>query len=184
MPRGPGTRPAGWRRAGATLLTGDPLRTIGYQGTTIDRLVATLVDDGVKHLIDVRAVPLSRKPGFSKRQLAAALDVAGIRYSNLRGLGTPAAGRHAARRGDVATMRGIFARHLETDEAQSDLALARLIAAESPCCLLCFERDPLICHRLSVANAMGGVARHLFCDIEGATDIRPPARVSPRRKPL
>ena len=131
-----------------------PLATIGYEATTIDRVVAELLAAGVRHLIDVRAVPLSRKPGFSKRQLAAALDEAGLRYTNLRGLGTPKAGRIAARRGDTATMRAIFATHMDTPEAQTDLALARVIAREARSCLLCFERDPSHCHRLLVAELM------------------------------
>ncbi len=130
------------------------LATIGYEAATIERVVAALLAAGVRHLIDVRAVPLSRKPGFSKRQLAAALDAAGLRYTNLRGLGTPKSGRIAARRGDSATMRAIFAAHLQTPEAQADLALARVIAREAPACLLCFERDPAHCHRLLVAEAM------------------------------
>ncbi len=117
-------------------------------------VVAELLAAGVRHLIDVRAVPLSRKPGFSKRQLAAALDEAGVRYTNLRGLGTPKSGRIAARRGDTATMRTIFAAQMATPEAQADLALAVAIAGEAPCCLLCFEREPQHCHRLLVAELM------------------------------
>lgn len=140
-----------------------PLATIGYQGSTIARVVDALRAAGVRDLIDVRAVPLSRKPGFSKRQLAAALDQVGIRYVNLRALGTPAAGRLAARRGDTATMRRIFGRQLETPEAQAELAQAGEIARAAPACLLCFERDPQHCHRLLVAEAMRLPALlHLF----------------------
>ncbi|MBN8897184.1 MAG: DUF488 domain-containing protein, partial [Rhodospirillales bacterium] len=51
-----------------------PILTIGYEGCTIDGVVAALRDAGTELLIDVRAVPQSRKPGFSKRQLAAGLD--------------------------------------------------------------------------------------------------------------
>ncbi len=131
-----------------------PLATIGYEGTTIGAVIATLLAAGVRHLIDVRAVPLSRKPGFSKRQLAAALDEAGLRYTNLRGLGTPKSGRIAARRGDTATMHRIFLAHMQTPEAQADLAHAQAIAREAPACLLCFERDALSCHRMLVAEAM------------------------------
>lgn len=130
------------------------LATIGYAGTTIDRVVDALRAAGVAHLIDVRAIPLSRKPGFSKRQLAAALDAAGIAYTNFRALGTPAPGRDAARRGDTATMRRIFAAHLATPEAQAELGLATAIARETPACLLCFERDAHECHRLLVAEAI------------------------------
>lgn len=164
-----------------------PLATIGYQGTTVSELVRTLAEAGVGHLLDVRAVPLSRKPGFSKRQLAAELHAAGIAYTNLRGLGTPRAGRDAARRGDVATMRAIFDRQLATDEAETDLALARAIAAETPSCLLCFERDPMGCHRLAVGEAMGAPMRHLFCDLPDLPPALPSkARraVAPRRKAL
>ena len=117
-------------------------------------MVSALLAAGVRQLIDVRAVPLSRKPGFSKRQLAAALDAAGLRYINLRGLGTPKSGRIAARRGDTAAMRAIFAAHMETPEAQSDLAHAVAIARDTPCCLLCFEHQPERCHRLLVAELM------------------------------
>lgn len=131
-----------------------PLFTIGYEGTTIACVIEALLAAGVRHLIDVRAVPLSRKPGFSKRQLAAGLDEAGLRYTNLRGLGTPKAGRMAARRGDTPTMQRIFRAQMQTPEAEADLAHAIAIAREAPACLLCFERDALCCHRLLVAEAM------------------------------
>ena len=139
-----------------------PLATIGYEATTVERVVTALLAAGVARLIDVRAVPLSRKPGFSKRQLAAALHEAGIGYINLRGLGTPKSGRIAARRGDFAAMRGIFAEHMRTDTARADLAHAIAIADEAPSCLLCFEADAAHCHRLLVAEAMRpGALRHL-----------------------
>jgi uncharacterized protein (DUF488 family) len=138
------------------------LATIGYEGATIDRVIEALLAAGVAHLIDVRALPLSRKPGFSRRQLAAALDERGIRYTNLRALGTPKPGRDAARRGDTATMRRIFAAQLATPEAQAELGLAGEIARAAPACLLCFERDAMRCHRLLVAEAMQpGTIMHL-----------------------
>jgi uncharacterized protein (DUF488 family) len=129
-----------------------PLFTIGYEATTIGTVIETLLAAGATHLVDVRAVPQSRKPGFSRRQLEAGLAERGIRYTLLRGLGTPAAGRHAARRGDVATMRAIFTDHMRSDPAQADLAHAVAIARESPSCLLCFERDHANCHRSLVAD--------------------------------
>jgi uncharacterized protein (DUF488 family) len=47
------------------------LYTIGYEGTDIDRFVATLKAVGVQLLADVRALPLSRKRGFSKNGAAS-----------------------------------------------------------------------------------------------------------------
>ena len=43
--------------------------TIGYQGATQAEVIATLQTAGIRQVIDVRAVPLSRKPGFSKNVL-------------------------------------------------------------------------------------------------------------------
>ena len=132
-----------------------PLFTIGYEATTVARVLDELLAAGVDRLIDVRAVPQSRKPGFSRRQLEAELAERGIGYTLLRGLGTPAAGRAAVRRGDVPTMRTIFAEHMASDPAQVDLAHAQAIARERPCCLLCFERDHTHCHRSIVADLIG-----------------------------
>jgi uncharacterized protein (DUF488 family) len=148
-----------------------PLFTIGYEATTVGEVIETLLGAGVTHLVDVRAVPQSRKPGFSRRQLEAGLIDRGIRYTLLRGLGTPAAGRSAVRRGDVATMRSIFADHMTSDTAQADLAHAMAIAREAPCCLLCFERDHTHCHRAIVAELITDMTaqavRHLAVTPKG-----------------
>ncbi len=129
-----------------------PLATIGYEGGTIDAVLAQLRTAGVALLIDVRAVAQSRKPGFSKRQLAAALDGAGIAYVHLQGLGTPKPGRDAVRAGHPERMEVIFRDHMTSDRAQAELAQARLLAAERSACLLCFERDHRRCHRRLVAE--------------------------------
>jgi len=58
--------------------------TIGYEGTTMDEFLAALKAAGVERLIDVRALPLSRRPGFSKSPLRAALEEVGIKYVHLK----------------------------------------------------------------------------------------------------
>jgi uncharacterized protein (DUF488 family) len=128
------------------------LFTIGYEGSAVAPVMATLQAAGVTLLLDVRAVPLSRKPGFSKRQFAAELAERGIDYVHLRGLGTPAAGRSAARAGNTAGMHKIFRAHMKSDAVQADLAQAIALAGERPCCLLCFEHDPATCHRRIVGT--------------------------------
>jgi uncharacterized protein (DUF488 family) len=128
------------------------LLTIGYQGCTIDGVLTTLAEANVGLLIDVRAVAASRKPGFSKRQLAAGLDGAGIRYVHLQRLGTPKPGRDAVRSGHPERMVPIFNAHMETPEAQLALAEAKALSAGGRCCLLCFERDHRECHRQLVAE--------------------------------
>ena len=128
------------------------LLTIGYEGSTIGDVLTALQAAQVSLLLDVRAVPQSRKPGFSKRLLAAGLDEVGIRYVHLQGLGTPKPGRDAARAGHPDRMEVIFLEHMKSDRAQADLAQAKLLAREQRACLLCFERDPAQCHRRLVAE--------------------------------
>lgn len=131
-----------------------PLRTIGYEASTFDRVRDALVADGVQMLLDVRALAASRKPGFSKRLLAAGLAEAGIEYVHLQPLGTPKPGRDAVRRGDVGGMQRIFNEHMTGDRPQSALAEAIALARGKACCLLCFERDHATCHRALVAEMM------------------------------
>lgn len=130
------------------------LATIGYETRTLPELIATLRAAGVEVVIDVRAVPASRRAGFSKTMLAASLAEAGIDYVHLRALGTPKAGREAARRGRIAEMRAIFEQQLATPEAEHDLARAAAIAAERPAALLCLEADAAGCHRRIVAERL------------------------------
>lgn len=131
------------------------LRTIGYAPATPATLMAALGAAGVEMVVDGRAVPASRRPGFAKGSLSATLEAAGIAYRHLKGLGTPAAGREAARAGRTAQMRAIFAAHLEGLEAQAALVeLEELVRGGRRVCLLCLEADPAHCHRSLVADAL------------------------------
>ena len=129
--------------------------TIGYEATTMTDFLAALTRAGVAGVIDVRALPLSRRPGFSKSSLAASLGEAGIDYVHLKALGTPKRGRDAAKKGDVATLESVYAEQLELPEAQAQAAIMLGLAAERPSALLCFERDPCHCHRTLLLAAVG-----------------------------
>jgi uncharacterized protein (DUF488 family) len=128
--------------------------TIGYEATTMADFIAALSSAGVAQVIDVRALPLSRRPGFSKSPLRAALAEAGIDYVHLRALGTPAAGREAARKGRTAELERIYASQLELPEAIAQGAQMLELAAQRPSALLCFERDPAGCHRSLLLRAV------------------------------
>jgi uncharacterized protein (DUF488 family) len=121
--------------------------TIGYEGTTQPEFIAVLQAAGVERVIDVRAVPLSRKPGFSKNILRNGLAEAGIDYVHLKPLGTPPEGRDAARKGRHEELERIYAGQLDLPEAIVAAAQMRDLASEKPSALLCFERDPHGCHR-------------------------------------
>ena len=130
-----------------------PLFTIGYEQTPQKAVLDELAQAGVKLLVDVRAVTSSRRPGFSKNQLAASLDERGIAYLHLAGLGTPKEGRLAARSGNYDQLHKIYARHLKTPQAREELdELASLVKKSGPVCLLCYERDHAHCHRQWIAE--------------------------------
>jgi uncharacterized protein (DUF488 family) len=139
--------------------------TIGYEGLVQDQLLDLLSASGVEVLLDVRAVPLSRKAGFSKSVLGASLAARGIAYLHDRRLGTPKPGRDAARKGHTAEMARIFEAHLEGEAPQEALREATALAQTRRICLLCFERAPHDCHRAIVADRIhretGLVIRHL-----------------------
>jgi uncharacterized protein (DUF488 family) len=149
------------------------LFTIGYEQSTPAAFFDALAAARVGLLIDVRAVAASRRPGFSKRQLAAALDEHGVAYLHLQKLGTPKEGRLAARGGHASEMLRIYERHLATPEARHELDVLTALAKAShersgrPLCLLCYERDPAHCHRQRLAaeldTRLGLKTEHLFC---------------------
>jgi uncharacterized protein (DUF488 family) len=132
------------------------LFTIGYEQTPPKAVLDELEQAGVKLLVDVRAVASSRRPGFSKNQLAAGLDERGISYLHLRGLGTPKSGREAARSGKFELLHRIYAAHLKTVRAKEELdELSSLVRKSGPVCILCYERDHQHCHRQWIAEIIG-----------------------------
>jgi uncharacterized protein (DUF488 family) len=108
-----------------------------------------------------------------KTRLAGNLAEAGIEYLHLRGLGTPADGRAAARSGRHEEMHRIFADHLASDVAQADLmTLVSIIGGGRSVALMCFERDPAHCHRSLVVDALMAhlplEVSHLFANDDDA----------------
>lgn len=138
--------------------------TIGYEGSTVGEFVGALKAAGVERVIDVRALPLSRRPGFSKSPLRAALEDSGIEYVHLKALGTPADGRAAARAGRHEDLKRIYSGQLELPEALAQSAQMLDLAAEKPSALVCMERDPAQCHRTLLLDAVAADADviHLY----------------------
>jgi uncharacterized protein (DUF488 family) len=136
------------------------LFTIGYEKAGQADVVAALRRAGVRTLVDVRDRPQSRRAGFSKRQLQAAVEAAGMRYVHLKALGTPPEGREANRLRQWDRFWAIVTAKLATAEAELELQRAAEIAEEGPACLLCYEADWHICHRARVADMLA--ERHGF----------------------
>ena len=132
------------------------LFTIGYEQATPAAVMQELKDAKVELLVDTRAVAASRRPGFSKRQLATALDEKGIAYLHLQKLGTPTEGRQAARAGDRKTLWRIYEKHIKKSEPQAELGeLVEVIKSGKRIALLCYCRDPKTCHRSRIVAKVG-----------------------------
>ena len=147
------------------------LYTIGYEGATVASFLSALRTAGLELLVDVRALASSRRPGFAKTALGANLASIGIDYLHLRGLGTPADGRAAARAGRHHEMKRIFLEHMTEDVAQDELQrLAEIIRGGRKVCLMCFEADPSHCHRSHIVDALAPLLSfavvHLFAKDE------------------
>lgn len=127
--------------------------TIGYEGLQIDAFLSLLAQHDIETVVDVRELPLSRKPGFSKRALADVLNLSGFEYVHMADLGCPKPVRDRYRSdGDWKLYTEGFMNYLKTQEA----AIAELAerAASSNCALLCYEANYNFCHRSMVANAV------------------------------
>jgi uncharacterized protein (DUF488 family) len=146
-----------------------PLFTIGYEQAKPGSVLGELKRAKIKLLVDTRAVAASRRPGFSKRQLAAALEEEGIGYIHLQKLGTPAEGRAAARDGDPDALWRIYDKHIRGAEAQNELReLITLIKTGKRIALLCYCRDPKTCHRSRIVT---NVRKKMAVKV---TDLIPP----------
>jgi uncharacterized protein (DUF488 family) len=129
------------------------LCTVGYEGRSLDELIARLVNAGVERLVDVRELPLSRRRGFSKTALSDALRNAGIEYVHVRALGNPKPNRERYGAGDVEGGAAVYRKHLNNGSRSALIELAESLA-DDPLCLLCFERNHAECHRDMIVEAL------------------------------
>lgn len=130
---------------------GRQLFTMGYEGITIDTFITNLLDNNIDCLLDVRATPFSRKPGFSKTQLAERLKSDNIQYIHLAELGTPKDIRENLKSTHDYTA---FFKKMDTYLVgkKDAIEMAYNYAMNSTCCLMCFERFATQCHRKIVAE--------------------------------
>lgn len=127
--------------------------TIGYEGIDIQAFLSLLIKHDVHTVVDIRELPLSRKPGFSKRGLSGILADAGLGYVHMVQLGCPKDVRDRYKKdGSWKHYTKGFLQYLEGQgDALENLAVT---AAESSCALLCFEADYTRCHRSFVADEL------------------------------
>ena len=120
------------------------VETIGYEGQTISEFIRLLCSREVEAVLDVRADPVSRKPGFSKAALEQRLSEVGIKYFAFPKLGIPAFYRRQyPNRNELLDF---YEREL-LPNVSDEIERAKKVCQEYRAVLLCYEADPMQCHR-------------------------------------
>jgi Uncharacterized conserved protein len=170
--------------------------TIGHSTHPIERFIEMLQANGVRHLIDVRRYPRSRRnPQFNLESLSKTLPAAGIQYTHMPGLG----GMRKARPDSIntawqnASFRG-YADYMQTAEFERELAKLESVAGAETTAIMCAESVPWQCHRSLISDALtarGVSVEHIlsetqrsphrmteFAKVEGSKVIYPAAQAT------
>jgi len=127
------------------------LFTTGYEGWDVDSFVANLKSHAINCLLDVRELPISRKPGFSKSGLAKRLEQEKITYVHFKELGSPKVIRKQLKRThDYGTFFEKMDRYLADKKETIKKAYSYVVSYK--CCIMCFEHLAATCHRKIVAR--------------------------------
>jgi uncharacterized protein (DUF488 family) len=135
--------------------TAQALFTIGYEGDSIDGYLNRLIENNVRLLCDVRRNPLSRKQGFSSKQLASYCGKVGIEYRHLPELGIPGHRRQELNtQADYDALFAVYRREDLPTMRPAIKELGILLDEYGRIALTCFEKEHECCHRHCVADEM------------------------------
>src|ERR1044071_277957 len=123
-------------------MAGGRIYSVGYEGLTVAGLVERLQQSRIEELVDVRANPFSRRPGFSKKKLAESLEAAGITYRH-----EPLLGNAFRDVDDFAAAMDLMRSHLGSGEPAEAVERLISLAQGRRIAVLCLESDQRRCHR-------------------------------------
>jgi len=127
--------------------------TTHYYGRTIEEFLDVLVAHRVGTLVDTRSQPASRRPEYGSQRLGEALRDHSVVYLSAPGLGCPRRLRlEAWRTGDYSGLWDWYTRNVVETVFWGYVELLRGYPA--PVALMCVERDPALCHRHLLADAL------------------------------
>ncbi len=161
--------------------------TIGHSTRTTEAFVELLNEFGVRHLVDVRRYPGSRRhPHFSRDVLQKDLEKLGIDYTHMEALG----GRRRPHPDSPNThwtsdgFRG-YADYTATVSFDAGLTALVRIANRQMTAVMCAEAVHWKCHRQLLADALVArdvAVRHILRPGTATThELNPAARVLPDR---
>ncbi|MGL4594395.1 MAG: DUF488 family protein [Thermoguttaceae bacterium] len=128
--------------------------TIGYEGVGLLLFLSKLKENHIEQVIDVRCNPISRKPGFAKSRLRAELENIGIEYLHIPQLGIPSSMRRDLRTNeDHQRLFDEYEQAILPSAMEQQQMLASAVR-EKVSVLLCFEADPILCHRTRLVKVL------------------------------
>lgn len=130
------------------------LGSVGYERhRDSEQFARHLRQAGVERLIDVRELPISRRRGYAKTALAAALQSVGIEYMHIKALGNPKPYRDLYKSGRISEGRDAYRKLLVGERLDTLRELVPLLEGKRSA-LMCVEHDKEVCHRLVIMQAL------------------------------
>jgi len=128
--------------------------SVGYERYKHNEDFAQLLSKaGVERLIDVRELPISRRPGYAKTALGEAMEKVRIEYVHMRELGNPKTFRELYKSGKVEEGRDRYRSYLLESQMPALVDLREKLQ-EKRCALMCLEHDPAWCHRTVIFESL------------------------------
>ena len=130
------------------------ITTIGYESLSIDEFMMKLIDEKIQVLVDVRNNPWSMKYGFTGKSLNILCGKIGIEYMGLPDVGIPSELRKKLEtREDYDALFKRYRKFISKKENELDMLLE--LGRKKKITLMCFEKDPEMCHRTVLAEELG-----------------------------
>ncbi len=131
------------------------LFTIGYEGRSLEQFLNSLIHNNIRILCDVRKNAMSMKYGFAKGTLSNACYNVGIKYYHIPSLGVDSAERKdLSTKDDYIKLFTEYRADVILNTVAEQKQILDYISAEKRIALMCFEKDPHMCHRSHLAEAI------------------------------
>lgn len=130
------------------------VHTAGYEGKSVDAFFNDLLKKGIKLIIDVRANPVSRRYGFSKRQFSEIARRLGLDYCHMPKLGIPSEYRTDLT--DFESYQRLLMKYerLMLPKFEKEICDLSKLIKKTPAVLVCVEKDVRCCHRSRLADVV------------------------------
>jgi uncharacterized protein (DUF488 family) len=128
--------------------------TAGYEGKSVDAFFNHLLKKGIRLIIDVRANPVSRRYGFSKKRFSEIAKRLGLDYRHVPELGIPS--RYRIDLSNFDSYQHLMKKYEQEmiPKLEDKISEVGILMEETPAVLVCVEKDVRCCHRSRLADTI------------------------------